>query len=142
MPLVPMPDGFSPVETEGFGGFSGPVLGGADADGPVFLFDIAAKHLNLYGRLHGGMMMGLMSMVMGEGARTRTRAGNSAAKTRPLSLNCDFISAGEPGDRVEGRTIVTRATRSILFMRGSLMVGERLLMTATGVYAVETEGRK
>jgi acyl-coenzyme A thioesterase PaaI-like protein len=54
-----------------------------------------------------------------------------------LSLNCDFVSAGEPGERVEGRAIVTRATRSVMFMSGTLTVGERVLMTATGVYAVK-----
>jgi hypothetical protein len=42
---------------------------------------------------------------------------------------------------VEGRAIVTRATRSVMFMSGTLTVGGRVLMTATGVYAVKATGQ-
>jgi acyl-coenzyme A thioesterase PaaI-like protein len=131
------PDGFLPVQTKGFGGFAGPVAAGEDDKGAVFLFDIAAQHLNGDDRLHGGMMMSLMAIVMGETTQRAAAARDASAVTRPLSLNCDFVSAGEPGERVEGRAIVTRATRSVMFMSGTLTVGERVLMTATGVYAVK-----
>lgn len=131
------PDGFLPVQTQGFGGFAGPVAAGEDDKGPVFLFDIAAQHLNGDDRLHGGMMMSLMAIVVGETAQRAATARDASNVTRPLSLNCDFVSAGEPGERVEGRAIVTRATRSVMFMSGTLTVGERVLMTATGVYAVK-----
>ena len=137
MTLPPMPNGFSPVQTEGFGGFAGPVMGGKDAEGPLFLFDIAPQHLNGDQRLHGGMMMSLMSIVLGEVAQNTAAAKEAGAKARPLSLNCDFVSAGEPGERVEGRATITRATRSVLFMSGTLTVGGRVLMTATGVYAIK-----
>lgn len=126
------PQGFAPVQTEGFGGFAGPVMRGEDGSGALFLFDIARQHLNGDDRLHGGMMMSLASIVMGE------VAGGAA---RPLSVNCDFVSAGEPDERVEGRAQVTRATRSVLFISGELRVGSRVLMTATGVYAIKTTER-
>jgi acyl-coenzyme A thioesterase PaaI-like protein len=132
------PQGFTPVQTKGFGGFAGPVLEGRDGQGALFLFDIAAQHLNGDDRLHGGMMMSLASIVMGEVARAAAPGGGDAAATRPLSINCDFVSAGEAGERVEGRAIVTRATRSILFITGDLRVGERILMTMTGVYSIKT----
>tara|TARA_R110000824_G_scaffold118960_16_gene272459 strand:- start:43851 stop:44282 length:432 start_codon:yes stop_codon:yes gene_type:complete len=132
-----MPNGFSPVQTQGFGGFAGPVMGGKEEKGPLFLFDIASQHLNGDDRLHGGMMMSLMSIVLGEVASTGATAKNADAKTRALSLNCDFVSAGEAGERVEGRAEITRATRTVMFISGTLTVGERVLMTATGVYAVK-----
>lgn len=137
----PIPTGFSPVQTQGFGGFAGPVLSGTDAGGPLFLFDIAKQHLNGDARLHGGMMMGLMAIVMGETAQMAAAAKTEGATARPLSLNCDFVSAGETGERVEGRATVTRATRSVLFMSATLRVGTRILMTATGVYAVKADGK-
>ena len=137
-----MPNGFSPVQTEGFGGFAGPVMGGKDTEGPLFLFDIAPQHLNGDQRLHGGMMMSLMAIVMGEVAQNTAAAKEEGAKARPLSLNCDFVNAGEPGDRVEGRALITRATRSVLFMSGTLTVGGRVLMTATGVYAIKAADDK
>lgn len=134
------PQGFTPVQTEGFGGFAGPVMGGEDASGAVFLFDIARQHLNGDDRLHGGMMMSLASIVMGEVANTAA-AAQDGATARPLSVNCDFVAAGEPGERVEGRAEVTRATRSVLFITGELRVGARILMTATGVYAIKAAER-
>jgi acyl-coenzyme A thioesterase PaaI-like protein len=88
------------------------------------------------------MMMSLAAIVMGEVADETAKARDAGAKAQALSLNCDFVSAGEPGDRVEGRATVTRATRSVLFISGSLSVGGRILMTATGVFAVKTaEGK-
>lgn len=135
------PQGFTPIQTKGFGGFAGPVLRGEKAGADLFLFDIAQQHLNSDDRLHGGMMMGLVSIVMGEVAASAAAAANNGASTRPLSVNCDFVSAGEAGERVEGRAHVTRATRSVLFITGELRVGARILMTATGVYAVKTAER-
>lgn len=137
MTLSAMPDGFSPVQTQGFGGFAGPVMGGRDEKGPLYLFDIAAQHLNGDDRLHGGMMMSLMSIVLGETAAAGAEAKTAGAKTRALSLNCDFVSAGAGGERVEGRAEITRATRTVMFISGTLTVGDRVLMTATGVYAVK-----
>jgi uncharacterized protein (TIGR00369 family) len=137
----PIPNAFLPVQTQGFGGFAGPVLAGEDDKGLLFLFDIAKQHLNGDGRLHGGMMMSLMAIVMGETANRTAAAREAGAKAKALSLNCDFVSAGLPGDRVEGRATVTRATRSVLFMSATLNVGEKALMTATGVYAIKAGGQ-
>ena len=142
MTSLAMPKDFFAVQSEGFGGFAGPVMSNANAEDPVFLLDIAKQHLNGDQSLHGGMMMSLMSIVMGEVAQMKASARSAGTKTRPLSLNCDFVSAGKPGERVEGRAIITRATRSVLFMSGSLTVGERILMTATGVYAIKAAGEK
>jgi len=137
MTAEPFPAGFAQVQTQGFGGFAGPVMGGADAKGPLFLMDIATQHLNGADRLHGGMMMSLMSIVMGEVASATAAGKDAGAKTRALSLNCDFVSAGETGERIEGRAVITRATRSVMFISGTLSVGARVLMTATGVFAIK-----
>jgi acyl-coenzyme A thioesterase PaaI-like protein len=132
------PKDFIPVQTQGFGGFAGPVFRG----GEVFIFDIAPQHLNSDERLHGGMMMSLASIVLGEVARETAANAEAGAETRPLSINCDFVSAGAAGERVEGRAHVTRATRTVLFISGDLKVGERVLMTATGVYAIKSPDSK
>jgi acyl-coenzyme A thioesterase PaaI-like protein len=132
------PQGFVQVQTEGFGDFAGPVF----RKGEVFVFDIAPQHLNSDERLHGGMMMSLASIVLGEIAREAAAGAEAGAATRPLSVNCDFVSAGMTGERVEGRARVTRATRTVLFISGELKVGERVLMSATGVYAIKSRDGK
>jgi len=125
----------SPVDTSGFGAYAGPVL--RAESGGAFEFEIEARHLNGADRLHGGMMMALASIVLGQVAKETARAKAPDAQAKPLSLNCDFVSAGERGDKVEGRAEVTRATRTVLFISGELRVGTRILMTATGVYAIK-----
>ncbi|MFZ2467532.1 MAG: PaaI family thioesterase [Parvibaculum sedimenti] len=132
-----VPPGFAPVQSKGFGGFTGPVYRGHDAKGEVFIFDVAAQHLNGGDRLHGGMMMTLASMVLGEAAKSAAEKSEPGADARALSLNCDFVSAGERDERVECRATITRATRSVLFIAGELCVGSRILMSATGVYAIK-----
>lgn len=121
------------VDTSGFGAFAGPVL----RDGNKFTLEIAAHHLNADERLHGGMMMTLASIVLGDVARETAGEKHPGARVSPLSLNCDFVSAGEKGATIEGRAEVTRATRTVLFISGELRAGSRILMTATGVYSIK-----
>lgn len=104
-------------------------------DGKSFSVVLEPRHLNGGDRLHGGMMMAMASMVLG--AAARELAGDR--RTEPLSLNCDFVSAGLPGDKVVATAQVTRKTRTVLFLSGRLMVDDRVLMTATGVWKVSDE---
>lgn len=129
---------FEILQPRGFGAHAGPVLRGQDADGPVYLFEAGEHHLNGVDRLHGGMMMTLASMVLGDVAGAAAARNSPGAEVRTLSLNCDFVSAGGKGERITGRAHVTRATRTVLFVSGELRAGERILMSATGVYAVKT----
>lgn len=125
------------VDTSGFGAYAGPVLRASQDGRDIFTFEIAPHHLNGADRLHGGMMMTLAAIVLGQVAKDAATAKQPDAAVRPLSLNCDFVSAGESGDTVEGRAEITRATRTVLFISGELRVGTRILMTATGVYAIK-----
>ena len=58
--------------------------------------------------------------------------GNNPAAT--VSLNCDFINGAVPGDLIEGEAKVTRITNSVVFVQGSLYCGERLILTASGLW--------
>ena len=121
------------VDTSGFGGYAGPVF----RDGDAFTFEIAEHHLNGADRPHGGMMMTLAAIVLADVAKDAAREKEAEAQVRALSLNCDFVSAGEKGETITGRAEVTRATRTVLFISGELRAGDRILMTATGVYAIK-----
>lgn len=126
------------VDTSGFGAYAGPVL----RDGHSYRFEIAAHHLNADDRLHGGMMMTLAAIMLADAAREAAAEKQPGAKVGALSLNCDFVSAGEKDDIVEGLTEVTRATRTVLFISGELRASGRILMTATGVYSIKDAGTR
>lgn len=119
----------------GFEQFVGPISY-APSDGEMKLsFTITDHHLNGDGFLHGGMMMTLASAVLGRLAR-ETAGG---ATTAPLSVNCDFVGPGRAGAAVTGTAEVTRRTRSVLFVTAELRAGDKLMMTATGVYRIGQE---
>ncbi|WP_339614283.1 PaaI family thioesterase [uncultured Parvibaculum sp.] len=121
-----------PIHATGYGGFMGPIHRQQRPDGVRFAVRIAPHHLNGIDRMHGGMTMSLASLVMGEVARAEAASRSPAARAKTLSFNCDFVSAGELGD------VVTRATRSVLFLSGTFKAGPRILMTASGIYGIET----
>jgi acyl-coenzyme A thioesterase PaaI-like protein len=127
-----------PIHATGYGGFTGPIHRQQRPDGVRFAMRIAPHHLNGIDRMHGGMTMSLASLVMGEVARAEAASRSPAARAKTLSFNCDFVSAGELGDVVTGEAQVTRATRSVLFLSGTFKVGPRILMTASGIYGIET----
>jgi len=53
-----------------------------------------------------------------------------------VQLNHHFIAPGKLGEMVVGRGEVLRVTRSVVFIRGLLMSGDRVLVHADGVWKV------
>jgi uncharacterized protein (TIGR00369 family) len=93
-----------------------------------FAFRVSERHRNANGGIHGGMLMTLADQVLGI---TVVRAiGNRPAAT--VSLNCDLVAGAMPGDLVEGTAEVTRITRSIVFVQGTLFRGQQRLLSAAG----------
>ncbi len=119
----------------GFEQFVGPISYERGEDNLKLSFTIADHHLNSDGFLHGGMMMTLASAVLGQLARETA----DGSPTAPLSVNCDFVGPGPAGAAVTGTAEVTRRTRTVLFVSAELRAGDKLMMTATGVYRIGQE---
>jgi acyl-coenzyme A thioesterase PaaI-like protein len=51
-----------------------------------------------------------------------------------IQLDMHFIDAVQIGEFVEARAHVVRRTRSVIFMSGTLLVGSRVVATATGIW--------
>jgi acyl-coenzyme A thioesterase PaaI-like protein len=58
-----------------------------------------------------------------------------------VQLDSTFLDAGLVGDLIEATGEVTRAGGSLIFARGQITTGERLLMTFSGVIK-KREARK
>ncbi len=125
-----IPDGFDvcSMDDGDFGRAQGQLFWSHDRR--RFAFRVENRHRNENGVIHGGMLMTLADQVLG---LTVVRAlDNNPAAT--VSLNCDFIDGARPGDLIEGEARVTRITRSLVFVQGSLHCGDRLLLTASGLW--------
>jgi uncharacterized protein (TIGR00369 family) len=134
IPPVPPADA-QDVSVAAFTRYVGPLYRFADAeDGAIrrFAFVAVEKHLNAADTVHGGMLMTLADVAMGQTARHAS--GGKICST--VSLNCDFVGPGRLGDLIEARIRVTRASRTMVFLSGEIVVGERVLLVATGLWKI------
>lgn len=90
------------------------------------------RHGNLGGVVHGGMLMSFADDVLG--MTVWEAAGRKPCTTVQLSTH--FISPARIGEFVEGRAEVLRATRTVVFVRGLLTVGDRTVVSAEGVWKI------
>ena len=138
MVTTSVPEGWVRVPTQAFGSHVGPFYRPApDAppqpDGTVlcgFLAD--ARHGNKRGVVHGGMLATAFDVALGN-------ASWAAAGQRPsatVQLTVQFVGALQLGEFAVVGTEIVRATRSLVFVRGTMRVGERVVATADGVWKI------
>ncbi len=129
---------FEPVFDVGFNAYLGSIYRQISADPDVshrYVFDVGPNHLNGSGFTHGGLLMTVADAVLG--STVARRVGHMCTT---ISLNCDFISAAQQGERIEGTALITRQTRTVVFVGGELHVEGRTLMTATGIWKTLKNG--
>jgi uncharacterized protein (TIGR00369 family) len=132
-----VPPGLPPqaecVSRGGFNLHAGPVWR-LPADGEVrrFALVVAEKHMNYSGSVHGGLIMTFADVAMSQTAR----AVSGAPMTNTISMTCDFVGPGKLGDILEARVRVTRQTRTMVFLLGDIVAGERAVAVATGLWKI------
>ena len=131
----PIPKGYEPVFDVGFNKYIGSIYRMLLAAEPVrahFLFDVANRHLNGGGTVHGGLLMSIADIALG--STVYESVGQRRCST--VALNCDFVAAGASGQRIEINTRVTRKTRSVVFVAGSVEAAGTVLLTTSGIWKV------
>ena len=125
-----LPPGYRTYDYEDpFEDLVGPIGYRVDGGAVSFAFRSDGRHANTGGTLHGGMLM-----TFADYALCLTAVWDQPGeKCVTVSCNCEFVAAGQPGDVVEATGEVTRRTRSLTFVRGQLAVGDRLLLTFSGI---------
>lgn len=127
------PAGFRIMKSPGtFSEYIGPLYFKRDGEQYSYAFHALPHHDNGNGVIHGGMMVTFIDEIMG------TDVWRAIGKKRcaTISLNCDFVAAVKPGDWVEARTNMVRKGVSVIFMRGELVVGDKTVLTADGIWKV------
>lgn len=125
-------DGWTIVDTSGFIHLIGP-LWERKVDGH-FEFALATedKHHNRRGMVQGGVMMTFADRTCGMTARYET--GKQYMAT--VQLDTHFVEAGKIGDILVSRPRVVRTTRSLIFMSTEVMVDDRCVVMANGVFKI------
>lgn len=111
----------------------GPVWYRRDAERAIHLaFRADPTHDNGNGIVHGGMLLSLTDQALGMLVFEATDRKPCAT----ISLACDFLSAVKAGDWVEASASIVRKGAGIVMVEGELRVGDRLILTASGVWKV------
>lgn len=124
--------GWKPASQSRFGALVGPLWEGPGENPRRFGFIVEEKHDNSQNRAHGGMIMSACDEGM----------GTAAQYSRPdhwlftISFECHFISGAMVGSFVEVICEVVQTTKSLIFMRGTVVDGDRVIATCSGVWKV------
>jgi acyl-coenzyme A thioesterase PaaI-like protein len=124
--------GWKPVPARDYPAMIGPFLARHAGEGWEYAFLPEQRHLNIGGVVHGGMLMSFVDDVLG--MTVWEAAGRKPVTT--VQLNNHFISPGKLGELIIGRGEVLRATRSVVFIRGMLTQGDKVLTHADGVWKI------
>lgn len=89
-----------------------------------------AKHANHRGIVHGGMLMTLADY--GLGWHMSECSGIHSSVT--IQLDVQFNSGAMLGEFLEVQAEMTRQTAQLFFMRGLILAGERVVVSATGIW--------
>lgn len=86
------------------------------------------RHLNGGGMLHGGLLMSFADFALFVIARDHLEGMGVT-----VAFNSEFVSAGPANALIEATGEVTKAARSILFVRGKIFSGDDTIMTFSGI---------
>ena len=100
---------------------------------------IKPRHQNMKGAAHGGMLMTFIDVALSMNLHS-TRGAQSSMAT--VSLTSDFMAAAMLGDWVEAHVRIGKHGKNLSFGDCQLKVGEKVILRASGVFAVVNTPRK
>jgi acyl-coenzyme A thioesterase PaaI-like protein len=125
-------DGWSLVETGGFVEIVGQIYMKHDGDKVRYGFVAEPRFRNRRDVLHGGYLSAFADRTLALAARRI----NDSRLQATIELSIRFVDAVQIGEFVESVPEVVRKTRAVIFMRGTMMVGSRIVATADGIWRI------
>jgi len=135
-PFDPASAGWQRHAVDGFLDLVGPIWERPLGDSYRYAFLAEPKHHSRRGHVQGGMLTTFADRAMG---RTCWYANERQPQTT-VQLDMHFVDAVRVGDFVEARCTVVRRTRTLVFMSAELVVGERVVATANGIWKTLGKG--
>jgi acyl-coenzyme A thioesterase PaaI-like protein len=128
--------GWSAAEEGGFIGLVGPFWTIGEGEAQRFGFIAEPRHANLVGIVQGGMLMTFADRGLGMSAWAA--AGRACVTT---SFEMQFVGAGRIGAFITLDSEVVQRTKSLVFMRGLLRSGRRLVGSCQGSWKILSNSR-
>ena len=92
-------------------------------------FRAEARHMNAFGAMHGGCMMTFADFALFSLSQ-RARGGTAGVT---VNLSGDFLGPAQAGEWIEATGEVTRAGKSLTFVRGLLTADGRPMLSFSGI---------
>jgi acyl-coenzyme A thioesterase PaaI-like protein len=131
--MTSIPPGFRPFNPDrGFMDHVGPYYERQEADGSyTFGFQSDHRHVNMNGVFHGGVLLSFLDTIIGY-----IIVKELGCPCATVSFESKFIAGVAPGHWISGKARIRARTRTLAFTEGEAYVGEKLLLTASGVFRV------
>ena len=94
---------------------------------------LTEDHLNKGGVAHGGIHMVLLDSALGSALVASLKVEEWCATTQ---LSTSFLAAARPGQRLVAEGRVVRRGKHVAHLAGEVKVGERIIATASGTWAI------
>lgn len=133
-----IPEGYAPLNwTQGFGRQIGPLYERrGEGTNYTRAFMVSDHHVNGMNHCHGGMLMTFADLAFGH--VVSLDVDHHWATVRLLT---DFLSGAKLGEWVEGNGVITGGEDDLYTVEGRMWVGDRTVMTGTGVFKILSERR-
>ena len=110
----------------------GPFYEQGETGAKRFCFRVDKRHVNMNGVIHGGMLMTFADAAMGQAAWDATDHGDVVT----LNMQSQFLAPAREGDWIEVAPVLTRRTRSLLFLRGDFTVDGVAVYSMSSVWKI------
>jgi len=110
----------------------GPVFERREEGGRVFGFRVDNRHINMRGIIHGGMLMTFADAAFGQAAWDAC----DHADVVTLSMQGQFLAPAREGDWIQVAPVLTRRTKSMIFLRGDFLVDSAPIFSVSSVWKI------
>ncbi|AKQ55829.1 PaaI family thioesterase [Bordetella hinzii] len=113
----------------GFSALVGPLWSRREGDGWAYGLLTGEQHANQAGLVHGGLLATLMDQAL-------SAVAWEALQRQPcvtVQLDTHYLAAARPGQFLEARGTVLRATSSLVFVQGDIRVGAAVMASGQAV---------
>ncbi len=97
-----------------------------------YALQVGERHANAQGAIHGGVLMTFLDHALS--LKAWEAVGRKPCST--IQLDSHFLKAVKPGEFIELQAEVLKQGKSLVFMRGVLVVDDKPVMEGKGVWSV------
>jgi uncharacterized protein (TIGR00369 family) len=128
--------GWSMWRSDAFEQRAGPFYEKFEGGEGITAFRAGQEHMNGGGFMHGGCLMTFADSALFTIARPAMEGSFGVT----MNLSGDFLDSARVGEFVEARGQITRAAKSIVFVRGLVTADDRPVLSFTGI--IKKVGRR